>query len=86
LQRSQPDSSEPGRTDEETAHPEWFRAPARREHWIAAGLFVGFGIFFLLLFVVNRGWWFRWIILVLAVASIWHGLRHALHAGKARRD
>src|SRR3954453_17368893 len=27
----------------ETADPEWFRAPTRREHAIGAGLFVGFG-------------------------------------------
>src|SRR5688500_15475322 len=36
-------------TDPQLSDPDWFRAPSRREHWIAAGLFVGFGVFFLLL-------------------------------------
>ena len=62
----------------ETADPEWFRAPTRREHAIGAGLFVGFGIAFVLLFVVLRGWWFRWVVLGLGVYSIVRGLRHLL--------
>ena len=36
---------------------------------IAAALFVGFAIFFVLLYVVLSGWWFRWVILVLGVWS-----------------
>jgi hypothetical protein len=62
------------------ADPQWFRAPTRREHLLAAGLFVAFGAFFVMLFFVNRGWWFRWVILMLGGISIWHGVRHALDA------
>ena len=62
------------------ADPAWFRAPGRREHWIAAALFVGFGLFFGMLFVVNRGWWFGWVILALGVWSVAYGARHALDA------
>ena len=65
---------------DELADPAWFRPPSRREHWIAAALFVGFGVFFGLLFVVNRGWWFGWVILGLAAWSVAHGARHALDA------
>ncbi len=54
-----------------------FREPTRREHAIAAGLFVGFGLFFLALFVVSRGFWFRWVIVGLGVYSILHGAGHA---------
>lgn len=77
----------PIQSDEPDSHfadSDWFRAPSRREHWIAAGLFFGFGIFFVLLFFVNRGWWFRWIILGLGVWSIVHGLRHARDSRHAR--
>lgn len=56
----------------------WFRAPTRRERLIAAALFIGFGVFFALLFIVQRGWWFRWIILGFAIVSLWYGIRHAL--------
>jgi hypothetical protein len=66
---------------EELAEPTWFRAPTRRERIIGAGLFIGFGVFFALLFVVQRGWWFRWVVLGLAIVSVWHGVRHALSAG-----
>ena len=72
--------------DPEVADPDWFRAPSRREHWIAAGLFVGFGVFFLLLSLVNRGWWFGWVILLLGVWSIAYGARHALCARHASVD
>jgi hypothetical protein len=44
---------------------------------MAAALFVAFGVFFLLLFVVLSGWWFRWVILALGVLSALHGLWHA---------
>jgi hypothetical protein len=60
------------------ADPDWFRPPTRREHAIGAALFVGFGIFFVLLFVLLRGWWFRWVVLTLGVYSIIRGLRHLL--------
>ena len=46
--------------------PDWFRAPTTRERRIAAALFIGFGLFFIALFVVLSGWWFRWVILALA--------------------
>ena len=62
---------------------ESFRAPTRREHWIAAMLFLGFGVFFILLFFVLAGWWFRWVIIVLGIVSILRGLSHALDARKA---
>ena len=59
---------------------DWFREPSRRERWIAAALFVGFGIFFAMLFVVQRGWWFRWVILALGAISVINGVRHAIAA------
>ena len=64
------------------ADPDWFREPSPREHRIAAALFIGFGIFFALLFFVQSGWWFRWVVLGLGVISTLHGLRHALDARK----
>ena len=66
----------------EHADPDWFREPTPREHRIAAALFIGFGVFFALLFFVQAGWWFRWVILALGVISIVHGTRHALDARK----
>jgi len=79
-----PDNVASGTSVDEIADPDWFRAPSRREHGIAAALFCGFGVFFALLFMVNRGWWFRWVILGLAVWSVAYGLRHALDARRAR--
>ena len=73
-----PDSDQPP----EHADPDWFREPSPREHRIAAALFVGFGVFFVLLFIVQSGWWFRWVVLGLGVISALHGLRHALDARK----
>jgi len=67
---------------DELAEPTWFRAPNRRERLIAAALFVGFGVFFALLFVVQQGWWFRWVVLGLAVLSVWYGARHAMQSGQ----
>ena len=64
------------RNQPEAADPEWFRAPTRRERWIAAGLFIGFGVFFVVWFFVIAGWWFRWVILVLGAYSILEGIRH----------
>ncbi|MEO6436503.1 MAG: hypothetical protein ABIP55_12195, partial [Tepidisphaeraceae bacterium] len=68
---------------DEVAHPEAFRGPTPREHRIAAGLFVGFAVFFALMFVVLAGWWFRWVIIALAVYSFLYGLRHWMDARHA---
>ena len=71
----------------ELAHPDVFRGPTPREHRIAAALFVGFAVFFGLLFIVLAGWWFRWVIAALAVYSFLHGFRHwreAHHAHGSR--
>jgi hypothetical protein len=57
-------------------NPEWFREMTPRERRIAAGLFFGFGIFFVMLSFVLKGWWFRWVILFLGVYSIVAGARH----------
>jgi fatty acid desaturase len=73
-------TSETASADEplpEAADPEWFREPTPREHRMAAALFIAFGVFFALLFVVLSGWWFRWVILGLGVLSVLHGLWHA---------
>jgi hypothetical protein len=59
---------------------EWFREPTRREHRIAAGLFIGFAGFFAMLFVVLDGWWFRWVILALGAWSLVYALGHARDA------
>jgi fatty acid desaturase len=67
----------------EAADPEWFREPTPREHRMAAALFVAFGVSFSLLFVVLNGWWFRWVILGLAVLSALHGLWHAAASRRA---
>jgi hypothetical protein len=75
------DDRRPGDTP---ASHEWFREPTPREHRIGAGLFISFGVFFLLLFFLQSGWWFRWVILVLAVFSLLRGLRHA-YKSAARR-
>ena len=64
---------------------EWFRQPTRREHWIAVGLFTGFGMFFIALFIVLWGWWFRWVVLTLGVYSIVHALGHARDARHGKR-
>jgi hypothetical protein len=67
-------------TDDPQADPQWFRAPSPREHWIAFALFLGFGVFFVLLFWVTAGWWFRWVTLGLGVYSVAYALRHARDA------
>ena len=74
----------PDRAQREAADPQWFREPSRREHWLAAGLFIAFGAFFVLLFVVTAGWWFRWVTLGLGVYSVIYGLGHARDAVRAR--
>ena len=48
-------------------------------------MFVGFGLFFLALFVVVAGWWFRWVIAGLGVYSILHGAGHARAFLRRRR-
>ena len=53
---------------------------------MAAGLFIGFGIFFLALFIVIAGWWFRWVIAGLGVYSILHGASHARDYFRWRGD
>jgi hypothetical protein len=63
----------------------WFRPPTRREHAIAAGLFAGFGLFFLALFVVIEGWWFRWVIAALGVYSLLHAAGHGRDFVRSRR-
>ena len=69
----------------ELADPESFRDPTPREHLLAAGLFCGFGAFFVVLFVVTAGFWFRWVTLALGLYSILRGVRHALAALRAAR-
>ena len=68
--------AEERRPSDELSDPNWFRAPNPRERRIAAALFIGFGLFFIALFVVLSGWWFRWVILTLGGYSILEGLRH----------
>lgn len=75
----------PDAPPEAEADPQWFRPPTPREHWIAAALFVGFGVFFVLLFFVTYGFWFRWVTLGLGFYSVLHGLRHARMARHAAR-
>ncbi len=73
------------RDQRDADHPEeWFREPTPREHRIAAALFVGFGFFFAMLFIVLNGWWFRWVIIALAVYSTVYGLRHAMDSRRKR--
>jgi len=67
-------------SNDDQAHPEWFRPPTRREHWIAFALFLGFGVFFVLLFWVTAGWWFRWVTLGLGLWSVLYALGHARQA------
>ena len=69
---------------EDAAHPDWFREPTRRELKIGAALFIGFGVFFVLMFVVEKDWGFRWVLLGLGVISIVRGLWHLL--GVARKS
>jgi len=66
------------------ADERWFRAPSRKEHLLGAGLLLGFGAFFVMLFVVQRGWWFRWVVLSLGMISLVRGLRHMRQALQTR--
>ena len=72
-------------TPTEKPEPDWFREPTRREHFIAAGLFIAFGLFFATWFFVLSGWWFRWVIIALAIFSILHGVRHVQDARRMKR-
>jgi hypothetical protein len=69
-------SQEHEHQQDEVSDPSWFRAPSPRERKIAAALFIGFGLFFVALFVVLSGWWFRWVILGMGGYSILEGIRH----------
>ena len=64
------DPNESGYSD-----PNWFRVANARERRIAAALFIGFGLFFVALFVVWSGSWFRWVLLVLGGYSILSAMR-----------
>jgi hypothetical protein len=66
--------------EDQLAHPEVFRDPTPAEHRFAARLFIGFGVGFVLLFVVLSGWWFRWVMLGLGAYSILDGVRHWMAA------
>ena len=75
--------NQPDGDRDDLAHPQVFRGPTRREHRIAAGLFLGFAIFFAMLFVVLAGWWFRWVIIALAMYSFLYSFRHWREARQA---
>jgi hypothetical protein len=62
-----------------------FRPPTAREHRIAGWLFIGFAVFFFLLFVVLAGWWFRWVIVGLGVYSFLHGVKHLQDARRPQQ-
>jgi hypothetical protein len=61
---------------QDVAHPDWFREPTVRELKLGAGLFAGFGVFFVLMFFVEKDWGFRWVLLTLGAVSIVRGLWH----------
>ena len=71
---------------DEAGDATWFRAPTAREHRIAGWLFVGFGVFFLLLFILHVGWWFRWFILGFGAFSVVRGTYHLRQAARLRRQ
>ena len=76
--RAMPQPPEP--SEQDAAHPDWFREPTKRELKIGAALFSGFGVFFVLMFVVEKDWGFRWVLLALGVISIIRGLWHLVGA------
>jgi uncharacterized membrane protein len=63
-------------SEEEIQSP-WFRELTPKERRGAAILFAGFGIFFLGLAWVQRGGWFSWVILGMAIISLWAAIKHA---------
>ena len=70
----------------EGADSQWFREPTQREHRMGAWLFGGFGVFFLLLFLVERSWGFRWVILGLGVISLFRGTYHWVRASRQKNE
>jgi hypothetical protein len=70
----------------EIADPAWFRGPTPREHKLGAALFAAFGVWFVLLFFVERDWSFRWVILAMGVMSLWRSVWHltGISASKSR--
>ena len=79
-------SDKPESTLEGAADPEWFRAPTRRELKMGVGLFLGFGLFFFLMFYIERDSRFRWVILGLAVISTVRGFWHWVGVIRTPRD
>jgi len=70
----------------DAAHPDWFREPTRRELKIGAALFAGFGAFFVLMFIVEKDWGFRWVLLALGIVSIVRGFWHLVDVLRKGRD
>jgi hypothetical protein len=70
--------------EENDVQSPWFREPSKRERRIGAALFVGFGVFFIALSWVQRGWWFAWVILGLGVVSLWYAGHQAMRSGSAK--
>ena len=70
--------------EENEVQSPWFREPSRRERRIGAGLFLGFGIFFIALAWVQRGWWFAWVILGLGMVSLWYAGHQVMRSGRAK--
>ena len=59
----------PDQPKADTAHPDWFREPNARELLVGIGLFLGFGIFFILSFILGKDWGFRWLFLIFGIIS-----------------
>jgi hypothetical protein len=74
MSRTMPDENP--ESPHEIADPTWFRGPTPREHKLGAALFTAFGVWFVLLFFVVRDWSFCWVILAMAVVSLWRALWH----------
>ena len=70
----------------EGENPEWFREPTAREHRMGGWLFAGFGVFFVLLFFVERSWGFSWVILGLGVISLFRGAYHWVRAARQKHN
>ena len=77
---TQPMTDKPDPVTRDAADAEWFRAPTRRELKMGAGLFLTFGVFFILMFVVEKDWSFRWALLGLGVISTVRGMWHLIDA------
>jgi hypothetical protein len=70
---------------QEQGDPACFRPPTRREHAIGAAVFLGFGLFFVVWFIIEAGNRIRWVILTLVVISMYRGLRHTWAALMMRK-